>query len=204
LIWLPTLALLIAILLADVLSPTAPPPYPRQQLNRIPKKILDEEPEQTPCEVERFKDGPVLVDPLLDKLVLEPAEELECYEGCGRRRGALDRGEGAFLSLLSPSPGRERQQNRTARSRMRELQRRRRRGHPSRSRSSQTGEGQNIRRCCYEGCGRRRGALDRGEGAFLSLLSPSPGREICVNFNDGGGAGTRVDRVPRRRGKGRT
>jgi V-type H+-transporting ATPase subunit B len=35
-------SLLIAILLADVLSPTAPPPYPRQQLNRIPKKILDE------------------------------------------------------------------------------------------------------------------------------------------------------------------
>ena len=45
--------------------------------------LAREEPEQTPCEVERFKDGPVLVDPLLDKLVLEPAEELECelYKG---------------------------------------------------------------------------------------------------------------------------
>lgn len=43
-----------------------------------PTHLAREQPEQTPCEVERFKDRSVLVDPLLDKLVLEPAEELEC------------------------------------------------------------------------------------------------------------------------------
>jgi hypothetical protein len=39
--------------------------------------LAREEAEEAPCEVERVEDGAVLVRALLDKLVLEPAEELD-------------------------------------------------------------------------------------------------------------------------------